>query len=252
MVRAMEKYLRPGVKSTPFCPGCGHGILMNCLLRAMDHLEMDMKKMLFVSGIGCAAWIPSPHFNGDTLHTLHGRAVAFATGAKLVNPELCVVVVSGDGDLSSIGGNHLIHGARRNIDLKVLCANNMIYGMTGGQVASTTPLGSRTSTTEEGNPYRAFDLCELVSAAGASYVARYSVTQPVLLIRSIEKALAHVGFSFIEVLSPCPTQFGRRNQLDRPEQMIRELMKRCIPAETAEEMSRDEISEKIMTGEFVS
>ena len=139
MVRALEKYIRPGVKSTPFCPGCGHGILMGLILRAIDELKMDMNKMVFVSGIGCAAWIPSPHYDGDTLHTLHGRALAFATGVKLFNPELCVMVVSGDGDLSSIGGNHLIHAARRNIDLKVICANNMIYGMTGGQVASTTP-----------------------------------------------------------------------------------------------------------------
>ena len=252
MVRAMEKYLRPGIKSTPFCPGCGHGIIMNAILRAMDELTMDMNKMLFVSGIGCAAWIPSPHFNGDTLHTLHGRALAFATGAKLYNPDLCVMVVSGDGDLSSIGGNHLIHAARRNIDLKVICANNMIYGMTGGQAASTTPKGSKTSTTEEGNPYPPFDLCKLVAAAGATYVARYSVTQPVSLIRSIKKALLHVGFSFIEALSPCPTQFGRRNRLDRPEEMIRELTRRCILEEEAEGLTEEELSEMIITGEFLS
>ena len=252
MVRAMEKYLRPGIKSTPFCPGCGHGIIMNAILRAIDELKMDMNKMLFVSGIGCAAWIPSPHFNGDTLHTLHGRALAFATGAKLYNPNLCVMVVSGDGDLSSIGGNHLIHAARRNIDLKVICANNMIYGMTGGQAASTTPKGSKTSTTEEGNPYPPFDLCKLVAAAGATYVARYSVTQPVSLIRSIKKALLHMGFSFIEVLSPCPTQFGRRNRLDRPEEMIRELKRRCILEEEAEGLTEEELSEMIITGEFLS
>jgi 2-oxoglutarate ferredoxin oxidoreductase subunit beta len=252
MVRAMEKYLRPGIKSTPFCPGCGHGIIMNAILRAIDELKMDMNKMLFVSGIGCAAWIPSPHFNGDTLHTLHGRALAFATGAKLYNPNLCVMVVSGDGDLSSIGGNHLIHAARRDIDLKVICANNMIYGMTGGQAASTTPKGSKTSTTEEGNSYPPFDLCKLVAAAGATYVARYSVTQPVSLIRSIKKALLHMGFSFIEVLSPCPTQFGRRNRLDRPEEMIRELKRRCILEEEAEGLTEEELSEMIITGEFLS
>ena len=252
MVRAMEKYLRPGIKSTPFCPGCGHGILMNSILRAIDELKMDMNKMLFVSGIGCAAWIPSPHFNGDTLHTLHGRAIAFATGAKLYNPDLCVMVVSGDGDLSSIGGNHLIHGARRNIDLKVICANNMVYGMTGGQAASTTPKGSKTSTTEEGNPYHPFDLCKLVAAAGATYVARYSVTQPVSLIHSIKKSLLHKGFSFIEVLSPCPTQFGRRNRLESPEEMILELTRRCILEEETEGLTEEELSEMILTGEFLS
>lgn len=250
MVRAMEKYIRPGVKVTPFCPGCGHGILMGLILRAIDELKMDMKKMLFVSGIGCAAWIPSPHFNGDTLHTLHGRALAFATGAKLYDPDLCVVVISGDGDLSSIGGNHLIHAARRDMDLKVICANNMIYGMTGGQVASTTPKGAKTSTTGKGNPYRPFDLSRLVAAAGASYVARYSVTQPLALIRSIKKALGHVGFSFIEVLSPCPTQYGRRNRPEKPEEMIQDLIRRCILEEEAKGLSEEELAEKIITGEF--
>ena len=251
MVRAMEKYIRPGVKSTPFCPGCGHGILMGLILRAIDELKMDMKKMLFVSGIGCAAWIPSPHFNGDTLHTLHGRALAFATGAKLYNPDLCVMVVSGDGDLSSIGGNHLIHAARRNIDLKVICANNMIYGMTGGQVASTTPKGAKTSTTEQGNPYHPFDLCKLVQAAGATYVARYAVTQPVALINSIKKTLLHVGFSFIEVLSPCPTQFGKRNRPERPDEMIQDLIRRCILEEETKGLTEEELAERIITGEFL-
>jgi 2-oxoglutarate ferredoxin oxidoreductase subunit beta len=250
MVRAMEKYLRPGVRSTPFCPGCGHGILMGLILRAIDESKMNMKKMLFVSGIGCAAWIPSPHFNGDTLHTLHGRALAFATGAKLYNPDLCVMVISGDGDLSSIGGNHLIHAARRNIDLKVICANNMIYGMTGGQAASTTPKGARTSTTEEGNPYRPFDLCNLVKAAGANYVARFSVTQPMALVRAIQKSLLHSGFSFIEVLSPCPTQFGRRNRPDRPDEMMKDLIRRCILEEEAKGLTQEEMAERIITGEF--
>jgi 2-oxoglutarate ferredoxin oxidoreductase subunit beta len=251
MVRALEKYIRPGVRSTPFCPGCGHGILMNHMLRAIDELAMDMSKMLFVSGIGCAAWIPSPHFDGDTLHTLHGRAIAFATGAKLFNPDLCVVVLSGDGDLTSIGGNHLIHAARRNIDLKVICANNMVYGMTGGQVASTTPKGAKTATTGEGNPYRPFDLCKLAEAAGATYVARYSVTQPVALIHAIKKSLLHVGFSFIEVLSPCPTQFGRRNRFDRPDVMIQDLIKRCVLEEEAEGLTEKERAERILTGEFL-
>jgi len=211
-----------------------------------------MNEMVFVSGIGCAAWIPSPHYDGDTLHTLHGRALAFATGVKIFNPELCVMVISGDGDLSSIGGNHLIHAARRNIDLKVICANNMIYGMTGGQVASTTPKGSTTSTTQEGNPYRPFDLCKLVEAAGGTYVARYSVTQPISLIGSIKKALLHVGFSFIDVLSPCPTQYGRRNRIDRPEDMIQDLIHRCILEEEAQGLTEEERAERIITGEFSS
>lgn len=186
MGRDLEKYLRPEVKSTPFCPGCGHGILMNLILRAIDALELRMDEMLFVSGIGCAAWIPSPNFNADTLHTLHGRAVAFATGAKMFNPKLKTMVISGDGDLASIGGNHLIHAARRNIDLTVICANNMIYGMTGGQVASTSPVGAITSTTTEGNIYRPFDLCRSVLRTGVVYVTWYSVTQPSSLVKAIK------------------------------------------------------------------
>lgn len=245
MSRDMEQYLRPGLASTPFCPGCGHGILMGLILRAIDELGVDFDKMLFVSGIGCAAWIPSPNFNADTLHTLHGRAMPAATGAKMFNPKLQVLVISGDGDLVDIGGNHLIHAARRNIDLTVICANNRIYGMTGGQACSTTPEGAFTQTTTQGNAYSPFDLCKLVAAAGATYVARYSVTQPLALIGSIKKALQTQGFCFIEALSPCPTQFGRRNQLSTPTDMLQELMDKCITREGA-----GEIKDKIVTGEF--
>ncbi|UCE34146.1 MAG: 2-oxoacid:ferredoxin oxidoreductase subunit beta [Deltaproteobacteria bacterium] len=250
MARDLESYMRPEVKSTPFCPGCGHGILMNCILRAIDELHLNMNEMLFVSGIGCAGWIPSPHFNADTLHTLHGRAIAFATGVKMFNPKLTTMVISGDGDLTSIGGNHLIHAARRDTDLTVICANNMIYGMTGGQAASTSPVGSITATTTEGNIYRPFDLCKLVLAAGAPYVARYSVTQPVSLVNAVKKALIVNGFAFIEVLSPCPTQFGRRNQYESAAEMLKMLSERCISKEEAQQLSRGELRERIITGEF--
>ena len=250
MSRDLEKYLRPEITSTPFCPGCGHGILMNLILRAIDGLGLNMDEMLFVSGIGCAAWIPSPHFNADTLHTLHGRAIAFATGAKLYNPELNVVVISGDGDLVSIGGNHFIHAARRDIDMTVICANNLIYGMTGGQVASTSPLGSLTATTMGGNIHRPFDLCKLALAAGAGYVARYSVTQPLSLLKAIKKSLTMTGFTFLEVLSPCPTQFGRRNSSDTPADMMKALMEDCISIEEMKNLSREELEGKIITGEF--
>ena len=236
---------------TPFCPGCGHGILMNAVLRAFAELEYDLKQTLFVSGIGCAAWIPSPHFKADTLHTLHGRAIAYATGAKLFNPKLKVIVISGDGDLSSIGGNHLIHGARRNMDLTVVCANNSIYGMTGGQVASTTPLGSLTTTTPKGNPDRPFDLCKLVEAAGATFVARHPVATPIPLTRTLKKAIAHRGFSFVEVLSPCPTQFGRRNAFRSPYAMIQALKNTCVSLEKAKGLSPEELEGKVLVGEFV-
>ena len=237
---------------TPFCPGCGHGILMNAVLRAFAELEYDLKQTLFVSGIGCAAWIPSPHFKADTLHTLHGRAIAYATGAKLFNPKLKVIVISGDGDLSSIGGNHLIHAARRNMDLTVVCANNSIYGMTGGQVAATTPLGSLTTTTPKGNPDRPFDLCKLAEAAGATFVARHPVATPIPLTRTLKKAIAHRGFSFVEVLSPCPTQFGRRNAFRSPYAMIQALKNTCVSLEKAKGMPPEELKGKVLVGEFVN
>jgi len=252
MARDMDAYLREEIQQTPFCPGCGHGILMGAILRAIDSLGLPMDRMLFVSGIGCAAWIPSPHFKADTLHTLHGRAVAFATGAKLYNPELITLVVSGDGDLSSIGGNHLIHAARRNLNITVICANNMIYGMTGGQVASTTPLGAQSSTTPAGNPEPPFDLCKLVQAAGATYVARYGVVQPLLLQRAIQRGLQHKGFSFIEALSPCPTQFGRRNRMGDAAQVLKGLQESLVSKKEASKLSREDLQGRVVYGEFVN
>ena len=245
------KYIRPEVFPTPFCPGCGHGILLGAILRAVDELELDFSRMLFVSGIGCGGWISSPHYNTDTLHVTHGRPVAFATGAKLFNPDLNVVVVSGDGDMASIGGNHLIHAARRDINMTVICANNLIYGMTGGQVTPTTPRGARTVTTPAGNPEPPFDLARLVAAAGASYVARYSVWHVRQLIASIKKALQHTGFGFIEVISTCPTQFGRRNENPTPIGMLRALKQNCVTQKRAQKMSPEELAGKTIIGKFV-
>ncbi len=250
MARDLEQYLRPEVESTPFCPGCGHGILMGLVLRAIDELQLDMRKTLFVSGIGCAAWIPSPHFKADTLHTLHGRAIAYATGAKTFNPELTTIVISGDGDLASIGGNHLIHAARRDTDLTVICANNMIYGMTGGQQACTSPLGTIVSTYPEGNPYRPFDLVKLVAAAGARFAARYAVSQPLALVSAIKKAISIKGFSFIEALSPCPTQYGRRNRCPNPVDLLGMLKKSCISIEEAQHHPPKDTDNLFVTGIF--
>jgi len=252
MPRDLEKYLREGVKTTAFCPGCGHGILMGAVLRAVDGLGADMRKVVFVSGIGCAAWIPSPHFKADTLHTLHGRPVAFATGVKLANPALNVIVVSGDGDLTSIGGNHLIHACRRGVKLTIICANNFIYGMTGGQVASTTPLGDFSVTTPPpgGNPYRPFDLMRLVLAAGASYAARYPVTRPLELIEAIGKAVTCEGVGFIEALTPCPTQYGRRNKVPSLEALYDRIEALTVDVAAAAAMPESERRKKIVIGEF--
>lgn len=250
MSRQLYGYLRTESLPTPFCSGCGHGTLMAALIRAVSSLSWDMSEMLFVSGIGCAGWIPSPHYAADTLHTTHGRPIAFATGAKLFNPRLKVVVIGGDGDIASIGGNHLIHAARRNTDLTVICANNMIYGMTGGQVAATTPPGAITATTEAGNPDRAFDLCRLVEAAGATYVARSTVYHVVHLVKILKNALQHRGFAFVEVLSSCPTHYGRRNGAASPTDMLNLYKGLCVGLDSA---SRDSatVQGKILIGEFV-
>ncbi len=249
MVTDVKQLMRPDIE-IPFCPGCGHRILLRLILTAIAELQMNIDDMLFVSGIGCGGWIPSPHFNADTLHTLHGRAIAFATGAKMFNPELQVMVISGDGDLVDIGGSHLIHAARRNINLTVICANNNVYGQTGGQVASTAQKGVLTATTTQGNPYRPFDLCKLVIAAGAVYAARYSVSQPTLLVNSIKKALRIEGFCFIDVISPCPTHFGRRNRLDTPKATLQFFNDRLVTKEAAAILSPEELESKIITGEF--
>lgn len=205
-----DKFLRA---SPEFCPGCGNLVVLDSLISEIENLYGSMDGFVFLSGIGCAAWIPSPHIKADTIHTTHGRPITFATGVKLANPNLKVVVISGEGDLAGIGGNHLIHAARKNIEMTVICVNNLIYGMTGGQLSPTTPQGAITRTTLRGNIEYPFDLSRLVINAGASYVARWTTADKVKLQKSIGKALkkGQKGFAFVEIISPCTTQFTRRN-----------------------------------------
>jgi len=220
-VKPLSYYRDAYIRNQPsaFCVGCGDGIILNCFVRAIDELGVSKDDVLCVSGIGCSAWIPSPNFNGDTLHTTHGRALAYATGAKVYNSDLVTVVFTGDGDGAGIGGNHLIHAARRNIDLTTILVNNLSYAMTGGQIAPTTHHGEITATSPYGNPERPFDIARLVATAGATYVARWTTYHVMELTRSIKEAIQHKGFSFIEVLSQCPTQqrrmFGMRDPVYR-------------------------------------
>ncbi len=203
-----EKYIREEALPFIFCPGCGHGIVVNSFIRAIDNLKIKENDMALVSGIGCSSWAPV-YLQFDVLHTLHGRALAQAEGLKAVNPDKKIVVFSGDGDCAGIGGNHLIHAAKRNVDMTVIMMSNYIYGMTGGQRAPTTPFGANTKTSPLGNEEHPFDLYALIKGAGASFYARCSATHPVLLEQAMIKAIKHKGFSFIEVLSPCPTTAGR-------------------------------------------
>ncbi|MBI2626527.1 MAG: 2-oxoacid:ferredoxin oxidoreductase subunit beta [Candidatus Nealsonbacteria bacterium] len=215
-----EKYLK--IQELSFCPGCGDGIFINCFLEAVEESKIDFHKMVFVSGIGCAAWIPNPYFAAETIHTTHGRALAVATAIKIAKPHLKVVVISGDGDLSTIGGNHLIHSARRNVPITCFCLNNFIYGMTGGQAGATTPLGSVSSTTPDGNKDAPFDLIKLVLGAGGKFASRWPLVYPRRAIKGIRNALefGDKGFAFVEIVSPCPVQYGRRNSLKSPSRML--------------------------------
>ena len=194
-----------------WCPGCGIGTAFSASLIAIQSAGTDLANTVVVSGIGCSGR-GAGYVKLDSYHTTHGRAIPFATGMKLANPELTVVVFSGDGDLFAIGGNHFLHAARRNMDLTVICVNNFNYGMTGGQAAATTPNLAKTSTTPLGNPETPFNLPLLAYASGATYVARWTMLHTRDLTQSIGEALARKGFSFIEVLVPCPTGYGRRNR----------------------------------------
>lgn len=196
-----------------FCPGCGAGQVLNYTLQSVDTIIRDDKirkeNFLFISGVGCSSRLTSHYLNFDSAWTIHGRAPAIATGALLANPEFKVIVFTGDGDTGSIGGNHFIHACRRNFDMTILCVNNALYGMTGGQQAPTTPKGDVTTTTPYGNIEAAFDLCELAKTAGAAYVARWTTAHPKQVLKSIMKGIRKKGTAFIEILSQCPVHKKR-------------------------------------------
>jgi len=245
------KYLRKDRLPNIFCAGCGNGIVLNTFFNGMEMAEVDFENIVMVSGIGCSSRIPG-YVKCDSLHTTHGRPISFATGIKLGNPLHDVVVFTGDGDAAAIGGNHLIHAARRNIDLTVICINNSIYGMTGGQISPTSPQGSYGSTAPYGAIEPAFDLSELVLAAGATYVARWTTAHPLQLSNAIKKGLKNKGFSFIEVISQCPTYFGRKNRLRTPVEMMNWMKENSVVNRKARKMSPEELEGKIILGEFVN
>src|SRR5512137_870818 len=197
---------------TIWCSGCGLGVVMGALIRAIDHLELKNDEVALVAGIGCTARMPI-YLDFNTLHATHGRALAFATGLKIARPDMKVIAIMGDGDALAIGGNHFIHAARRNIGITALVVNNSIYGMTGGQYSPTTPIGGRASTAPYGNIEPPMPICDLAKAAGATFVARSTVYHAVELDRYIEQAIRKNGFSLVEAVSYCHTTFGRINKL---------------------------------------
>jgi len=250
VIHPFSKYLREEMMPHIWCPGCGNGIVLNCFTHALDELKTDLDRLVIVSGIGCIGRTAG-YVNADSFHTTHGRALPFATGVKLSNPNLEVVVISGDGDLFAIGGNHFIHAARRNVGIKVLCVNNLNYGMTGGQTGPTTPIDSITPTSPYGNIENPFNLVHLGAASGATYVARWTALHVRRLTLSIKKMLQKKGFSFVEVLSPCPEIYGRHNKMRSGLEMM-SWFKRASVIDSFSDPSKAEITaDRIVVGEFV-
>jgi len=230
-----------------WCEGCGDGIALKAILRAITNMGLQQDNIAMVSGIGCSSRTPG-YADFNTLHTTHGRPLAFATGLKLARPELNVIVISGDGDATAIGGNHLIHAARRNINLTLLLYNNHIYGMTGGQVSPTTPMGDFATTAPYGGMESTFDIAGLTIAAGASFVARSTVYHAKALERMIEKAIRKVGFSLVEIMSPCPTAYGKINKKGLPKDLILNQKSQAVNIEKSKTMSPEDLRGRIITG----
>lgn len=246
-----EKYLRMDKLPHIWCPGCGIGVVFKSIIRAVDAMGWDLNDIAFISGIGCTSRAPG-YFDSNTLHTTHGRSLAFATGVKMAQPKKHIIVISGDGDATAIGGNHFIHACRRNIDITYIIVNNNIYGMTGGQHSPTTPIGAIASTTAYGNIDPSFDIAILAKAAGASYVARSTVNKGKILENYILKGFQNKGFSVIEAVSNCHTQFGAKNKMADPIVARKWILDREIPLTKAKDMTAEELKDKVITGEFIS
>jgi 2-oxoglutarate ferredoxin oxidoreductase subunit beta len=233
-----------------WCSGCGIGTVFSSCLTAIKASELELNNISMVSGIGCSGRAAG-YVKLDSFHTTHGRAIPFATGLKLGNPDLNVIVFSGDGDLFAIGGNHMIHAARRNMDITVICVNNLNYGMTGGQVAATTPHMAKSTTTPSGNPEDPFNLPLLAYASGATYVARWTMLHTRELTSSIQEAILKKGFSFIEVLSPCPVNYGRRNK-EKALDTLKLYQEKTIIRNDADPVGLDiDFSKEVVLGKFV-
>lgn len=251
MAHPLDNFLRMDRMPHIWCSGCGIGTAVNCFVRAITKTNIDPDQIFIVSGIGCTGRVAG-YLNLDSFHTTHGRAIPFATGMKLANPSLKVVVFSGDGDLIAIGGNHFIHAARRNIDIIVICVNNFNYAMTGGQMAPTTHKTAVATTSPYGNFETPFNLPHLADSCGAVYVARWTTFHFAQLIRSIKEAFSKKGFSFIEVIAPCPTIYDRRNRLGDGLKRMKFFKEKSVRKHDADTRELDlSLKEEIIVGKFV-
>lgn len=243
----IEKYLRQSALPHIWCPGCGNGIVLASILRGIDKLGLDQDKTVIVSGIGCSSRA-SGYMNFNTVHTAHGRALPFATGIKLAKPELNVIVITGDGDSTAIGGNHFIHACRRNIDITTIIFNNGIYGMTGGQYSPLSPQGSKATTAPYGHIERPFDIAALAIAAGATYVARGTAYHAVALTDLVVKAIENKGFSVVDAITQCPISYGRKNKMGSPANMMNWQKESAVPVAAAAKLTPAEMTGKFVTG----
>jgi len=245
----IENYFRIDKLPHIWCPGCSNGIVMRAIAKAIDNLGLDKDNVCIVSGIGCSSRA-SGYMDFNTLHTTHGRALSYATGIKMANPKLKVIVITGDGDSSAIGGNHLIHSARRNIDITTIVFNNNIYGMTGGQYSPTTPTGDKGTTAPYGNIDKNFNICELVKAAGATYVARSTAYHANMIISQVEEGIKNNGFSLVEAVSICPTYYGRKNKKGDAVDMMKHIKDNTVNIRAVEKLTKEQLKGKLIIGEF--
>ena len=245
------RYLREDSLPHFFCPGCGAAQVLNYFLNAAVAVKLDFDKLVAIGGVGCAARIPM-YLHAEALHGIHGRTLPWATGIKLHNPELKVVIFAGDGDAIAIGGNHLIQAARRNLDVTMIMFNNLNFAMTGGQVAPTTLRNLITTTTPYGNKEKPFDLCKLAIAAGATFVSRWNTSKAYQAINAIKKALQHRGFALVEIICQCPTNFGRRAiGTSDASQCVQWIKERSITMEEASKLPEEELANRFIIGNFV-
>lgn len=250
--RLIYRYLRHDKKFPHvWCPGCGDGIVLGSLIRTIHKLGLSKDDIVLVSGIGCAGRLPV-YVDFNTLHTTHGRALTFATGIKLAKPQLKVIVVMGDGDATAIGGNHLIHAARRNVEITAIIMNNNIYGMTGGQFSPTTPYGLRASTAPHGHVEHAFNISRLAEAAGAAFVGRGTVYHVNILDRLLEEAIEKKGFAVVETITHCPTHFNKMNLLGGPVESMKWMKKHAVLVEKAQKMDAEDLQGKFRIGVLVN
>ncbi len=247
----LRKHLRKDCLPHFFCSGCGAAQVLNYFIQAADEIGLNFDHLVAIGGVGCAARIPV-YIHAEALHGVHGRTLPWATGIELHNPELEVVIFSGDGDAAAIGGNHLIQAARRNLDVTMIVVNNLTFAMTGGQVAPTTFQEIETVTTPYGNREKPFDLCKLAVAAGATFVSRWTTHRPRQAIRSLKKALQHEGFALVEIITQCPTNFGRRAiGTGDPVAGVEWIAEHSVTIEKAADLSEQEMADKFVLGTFI-